>query len=282
MNLSKIPIARTADEVRARHAANRLAWNEAAHHYTLHVEETIAALRAGTSNVHPIERANLGDLAPWCATAIHLQCASGRDTLSLWLEGARRVVGIDISESMIANARRTSEALGAPATWHCCDILDTPHELDGTADLVYTGRGALGWIHDLAAWARVVARLLRPGGVLHVLDNHPASLLFDPDATSLVLLGMASYFEHSEAYRGWEQTYIKDEELGLPAEEQREKYVRLWTLADVFQQLRAAGLDIEHLGEHPDEYYEVFPQLPVEERRRIPQTFSLLARRPRV
>jgi len=48
----------------------------------------------GGSNLHPIERANLGDLRPWCRAAIHLQCASGRDTLSLWNEGAGRVVGV--------------------------------------------------------------------------------------------------------------------------------------------------------------------------------------------
>ena len=65
-------------------------------------------------------------------------------------------MGIDISEVMIEVARRKSEALAAPAAWHCCDILETPAELDGTADLVYTGRGALLWMMDLPAWARVV------------------------------------------------------------------------------------------------------------------------------
>ena len=36
---------------------------------------------------------------------------------------------------------------------------------DATADLVYTGKGALIWMPDLARWADEVARLLRPGGV---------------------------------------------------------------------------------------------------------------------
>src|SRR5512146_3287535 len=77
-------------EVRARHEANRAGWNEGAIHYTHHIQETIAFLRAGGSNLHPIERRNLvgrlGDFYTWCKTAIHLQCASGRDTLSLWVE----------------------------------------------------------------------------------------------------------------------------------------------------------------------------------------------------
>jgi hypothetical protein len=68
------------------------------------LEDTLAFLRAGGSNLHPIERTNLGDLRAWCTTAIHLQCASGCDTLSLWNEGVTRVIGIDISDLHIANA----------------------------------------------------------------------------------------------------------------------------------------------------------------------------------
>ena len=108
------PPARDAEDVRARHEDNRRAWNEGATRYTSELEETIAFIRGGGSNLHPIERANLGDLRPWCAVAIHLQCASGRDTLSLWNEGAGRVVGVDISDVHIANARLLTEAVGAP------------------------------------------------------------------------------------------------------------------------------------------------------------------------
>ena len=72
-------------------------------------------------------------------TAIHLQCASGPGYALVVERGRGEVIGVDISDVHIANARRISEALGAPALWYRCDLLDTPHELDGTADLVYTG-----------------------------------------------------------------------------------------------------------------------------------------------
>jgi predicted O-methyltransferase YrrM len=89
---------------------------------------------------------------------VHLQCASGKDTLSLWIEGVEKVVGIDISDVHIANARRLSEAAGCRTVrWYRCDVLDTPQDLDGTADLVYSGRGAMFWVHDLDAWMAVVA-----------------------------------------------------------------------------------------------------------------------------
>jgi hypothetical protein len=107
------PPAQDEAEVRRRHEANRAAWNEGAQHYTAGNEERIAALRAGRSTLHPVERAMLGDLRTWCKTAVHLQCASGQDTLSPWLEGAKRVIGVDFSDEHIENARLTSEALGA-------------------------------------------------------------------------------------------------------------------------------------------------------------------------
>lgn len=272
------PLATTAEEVRARHQANRAAWNEGAARYAEEVAETIAFLRAGGSNLHPVERANLGNLRAWCHTAIHLQCASGRDTLSLWNEGVSQVIGVDISDVHIANARQTSEALAAPARWHRCDVLETPHELDATADLVYTGRGALCWLHDLDGWAAVAARLLKPGGIVHIFDDHPVTWLFQPDTPDLIATGI-DYFAHSDSSQGWPATYIGD--LAVPVEQQAVKHERLWPLSAVFGALRRAGLTVEHFGEHREEYWDGFPLLKPELKARIPMTFSLLARRPR-
>lgn len=263
-------------EIRARHEENRAAWNEGAQHYTDHLQEAIEFLRAGNSNVHPIERRNLGDLHRY-HTAIHLQCASGRDTLSLWVEGVQQVIGVDISDVHIENACRTSSALNAPARWYRCDVLDTPHELDGCADLVYTGRGALCWLQELDAYAQVVARLLKPGGVYHVFDGHPVNWLFDADADTLRYSG-ASYFRFYTSSVGWPTTYIGDS-LPIPAEQQTKKYEALWSIADLFNALTAAGLRVETIGEHAEDFWDSFPNLKPEYQGRIPMTFSMLARK---
>jgi SAM-dependent methyltransferase len=266
-----------APEVRLRHEANRLSWNQGAAAYTAELQETIDFLRSGKSSLHPIERRNLGDLREWCRSAIHLQCASGRDTLSLWIEGVERVVGVDISDVHIANARQASQALGAPAEWYRCDVLDTPHELDGSFDLVYTGRGALCWLHDLGAWGRVVHRLLKPGGKFHVLDDHPASWMFDQESETLQPSGVP-YFGYWESSRGWPDSYLGD--LGLPAEQHLTKYEHLWTLAEIHQALTGAGLAVELLGEYPDEYWDGFPWLKPELHGVFPMTFAMMGRRP--
>lgn len=109
-----------------------VAWNVAAAIYERDSERDIALLRSGGNSLLSPERRFLHNLNAWCGRAIHLQCAGGTDTLSLWKLGAAEVVGIDISEKMIAVARRKSAALGAPARWYCCDVLNTPLELDAT------------------------------------------------------------------------------------------------------------------------------------------------------
>ena len=163
------------EETRERHESNRAAWSEAARRYAAEIEERTAFLKSGGTNFVAPEYDFLRPLLP-CERAIHLQCAGGTDTLSLWNLGAREVIGVDINDDMLAVAKKKSDALDAPARWVRSDILETPGELDATADLVYTGRGAICWIMDLGTWARVVFRLLKPGGHLYLFDGHPIRL----------------------------------------------------------------------------------------------------------
>jgi SAM-dependent methyltransferase len=268
--------------VTQRHQENRAAWNEAARRYEREIEEDVAFLRAGGKNFMPPELPYLADLGAWCRRAIHLQCAGGKDTLSLWNQGAAEVVGVDISDTMIAVARQKSDALAAPATWHCCDILATPAELDGTADLVYTGRGALLWMMDLPAWARVVARLLKPGGRLYIFEGHPLDWLWDLNATELRLdpePPFGNYFSHEVGImQGWSEQYIPADAVP-PLAQQSRKHERQWTLGQILNSLTDAGLRLERFEEHPDRYWDQFPNLPAEITDRLPHTFSLLMRK---
>ena len=271
------PFASDPEKIRARHESNRKAWNEGAQHsYSPKVNEIIEFIRSGKSSLHPVELTYLKEILPTCNLAIHLQCASGRDTLSLLNEGVRRVIGVDISDVHIANARRISSALDVPAEWYRCDILDTPAELDGTADLIYTGRGAINWLQDLNSWAQVCTRLLRPGGWVSVFDGHPFTWLFDEESTGYEYSGV-NYFDHCESDSGWSPTYIGD--IGIPVEQQARKYECLWPVSSVFKALTQAGLAVVHFGEHPEPYWEEFPNLRLELRGRIPNTFSMLARK---
>lgn len=266
-----------AADVRAMHAATRAAWDEAAERYERWLAEAVALIRSGGTNLFGVEVELIGDLHGRCRRAIHLQCAGGRDTLSLWNLGAAEVVGVDFSPRMLDLAQRLTAATGAPARWVLCDVLDTPHELDGTADLVYTGRGSLIWLQDLDAWAAVVARLLSPTGRFVLFEGHPIEWLFDVDADGRWIATDYDYFAGPEASRGWAPEYI--DRLSIPDAEQSLKFARAWTLGDVITALLRADLRLEQVTEHPIDWWGGHADVRPEDRGRVPLSFSVAGRR---
>ena len=263
----------------ALHRETGEAWDLTAAIYERDESRDIELLRAGGSSLLEPEKRLLGDLTSRCRCAIHLQCAGGTDTLSLLRQGASTVVGVDISPRMIAVARRKTDALRVPATWHCCDVLETPPALEGTADLVYTGRGALPWIMDIRAWARVTVRLLRPDGRLYVFEGHPLDWVWDTDAAEYRLHPEhGDYFSSVLNDQRWPAPFLETVEAP-PGKQKPRAREHHWTLGDVMNSLVEAGLHLERFEEHPDLYWNEFPTLPADIARRLPHTFSLLMRK---
>jgi len=264
---------------RKKHQETGNAWDVTAAIYERDEADDLVLLRSGGNSFLPPEQRFLSGLGPWCKRAIHLQCAGGTDTLSLWKLGAAEVVGVDISEKMITVAQRKTAALAAPARWYCCDILDTPHELDGSADLVYTGKGALPWMMDIQAWAGVVVRLLKPGGKLYVFEGHPLDWVWDMDAATYQFSAKTGdYFAEMVATdRGWP---IFSDAIQEHADKNLlHVHERQWTLGAILNSLVAAGLQLECFEEYPDLFWNQFPSLPADLARRLPHTFSLLMRK---
>jgi SAM-dependent methyltransferase len=264
-------------DVRTMHAANQAAWDEAAERYVGWLAEAIELIRSGGTNLLPPELELIGDLHGRCRRAIHLQCAGGRDTLSLWNLGADEVIGLDFSPRMLDLAGRLTEATGAPARWIQADVLDAPHELDGTADLLYTGRGSLMWLQDLDAWAAVLDRLLAPAGRLIIFEGHPAEWLFDVDEDGRWFATDYDYFAGPEASKGWSPGYI--DRLSIDEADQSWKFARSWTLGEIVTALVGAGLRLERLTEHPTDWWGGHADVRPEDQGRIPLSFSVVARR---
>ncbi len=266
-----------AADVRGWHAANRIAWDEAAEDYERWVDGAIELIRAGGSSLLAVEQELIGDLRGRCRRAIHVQCAGGQDTLSLLNHGADEVVGIDFSPRMLAVARLLTAAANARAMFVEADVLDVPHDLDGTGDLVYTGRGSIIWLADLDAWARTLHRLLAPEGRLVIFEGHPAEWLFDGDDEGGWLMTDYDYFAGPEASRGWHPGYIA--QLSIPDGEQHWKYARAWTLGEVITALSRAGLRLEQVTEHPVDWWGGHRDVRADQRGRVPLSFSVIARR---
>jgi len=255
-------------DISAIHQETGAFWNEIADTYDDESEST-KFLRSGGNFLFEAEQQILGDLSAWCERAIHLQCSHGNDALSLLRQGAASVVGVDISEQLLAIARRKTQALRASAAWYCSDILQTPAPLNRTANLVYTGKGALCWMMDIAAWANVAARLLAPQGRLFIFEAHPLDWVWDTRAAEYTFdPEHGSYF--SERFR---ETLFSRVTQATPRSRQ-------WTLGQIVNSIIGAGLTIEHLSEYPMPFWNQFPNIPAEMLDRLPHTFALMARKP--
>jgi hypothetical protein len=167
--------------------------------------------------------------------------------------------------------------VGAPALWIEADVLDTPLDLDGTGDLVYTGRGALIWLQDLDAWAAVVRRLLSADGRFVVFDGHPVEWLFDVDDDGRWIATDYDYFAGPEASKGWAPEYI--DRLSVADDDQHWKFARAWTLGEIVTALLRAGLDIREVAEHPVDWWGGHRDVRPADRGRIPLSFSIVATR---
>ena len=131
-------------------------------------------------------------------TLLHLQCHFGLDTLS-WARLGATVTGADFSPEGIATARNLAAELKIPATFVLANLYDLPAELDGQFDVVYTSKGVLGWLPDMAGWARVAAHFVKPGGFFYVTEIHPVAQVFEnEDVAPGELKLVYPYWTHRE------------------------------------------------------------------------------------
>jgi SAM-dependent methyltransferase len=108
---------------------------------------------------------------------IELGCGTGYVGAWMARRGAR-VVGIDNSAEQLATARRLSAEHRVELTLLHGDAESVPYP-DGAFDFAISEYGAAIWC-DPFAWIPEAHRLLRPGGALVFLGNHPLSMVCMP------------------------------------------------------------------------------------------------------
>jgi SAM-dependent methyltransferase len=207
---------------------------------------------------------------------LHLQCASGEDTLSLALAGAT-VTGIDIAPENIKHARRKAEIAGLNATFVVADLYQLPQDLlSGRFDVVFVSCGALCWLPDLSRWAAIVAAALRTGGRFLMDEIHPLSICFEFDG---------------DRYTATEDYFRRDRPEWNPARPSRlagtgpddimpETVQFRWPLGDVITALAQAGMRIELVEEYTNDRPGLSAQQ-LEQLRNLPTGFVLLATKDR-
>jgi SAM-dependent methyltransferase len=177
--------------------------------------------------------------------AVELGC--GTAYVSAWM--ARRgaeVTGIDLSERQLATARRLAEEHGVELTLVHGSAEETPFE-SASFDFAFSEYGAAIWC-DPDVWIAEAHRILRPGGRLVFLGNHPLAHVCAPlDGSPVVETLVRPYFD----LRVLDWTQVAIDPGGI-------EFTR--TTSDWFALFRRVGFEVEDYREpRPPEGLEGAP-----------------------
>lgn len=167
------------DDMLPEHAVvNRDHWNAHAHAWVASGERNWAT-DAPTWGIWEAPESEL-QLLPADMTgldAVELGCGTGYGSAWMTRRGAR-VTGVDVSERQLATARRLAGQHDLPITWVHGNAEATPFA-DDSFDFALSEYGAALWCDPLV-WIPEAARIVRPGGRLVFLSNHPLALACSP------------------------------------------------------------------------------------------------------
>ena len=286
------PMAMSTDDQNAPYYdANRARWDESVPIHAASEGYDLTGFLRGEKTLYPLEIAEVGEVRG--KTLLHLQCHFGMDTLN-WARLGARVTGLDFSGAAVERARELAGEIGInDATFVQANVYDAPSVIRDRFDVVYTGIGALCWLPDVRGWARVVSKLLKPGGFLYLYEGHPMLWALDDERIDGELVVGFPYFE-TERPREWlgEATYVD----GPPLKNLR-SFDWNHGLGEIVTALIDAGLRLDFLHEHHEVVWQALPwmvrtdgaseakgyarrtawQLPPEQRDRCPLMYSLKA-----
>ncbi|MCI4342371.1 MAG: methyltransferase domain-containing protein [Thermoplasmata archaeon] len=231
--------------------ANLRKWDESV---PLHVQSPVydvPAFLRGANTLQPLERRELRPVRG--RTLLHLQCHFGLDTLS-WARLGARVTGVDFSPTAVRTARSMAERAGLEGRFVESNIYDVPRRLREQFDIVYTAKGALCWLPDLRRWAKIVRGLLRPGGTLYVLEDHPIADACRNEPGTRRLEFELPYFlgrAHRDQTDGTYATRVRMR--------YRTSYMWIHPLSELLTAIAGAGLELDFLHEFPYCYWKKFP-----------------------
>ncbi len=196
----------------------------------------------GTEEAAALRRATF-DAGVVGLEVMHLQCHIGCDAITMARSGAR-VTGVDFSATALARLRDLAQRCGVDVATIEADSRDLPHDLDGRFDLVYATIGVLCWIDDLDAWMGGVARVLRPGGRLVLVELHP--LLLMVGSVDPLVVDSPYAFDGAHIYSGTGSYANRDADVAWTVSEYAHG------LAEVVMAAERSGLRTTHLQEHTD------------------------------
>ena len=257
-------------------AANRDAWDVSAAAFEGKPEwqELVQQLeQGGFSHFDQTMTETLMRLGVEGFRTVQIGCNNGRELFSLPSFGAIPVLGIDVSEAFLSQARRLADIAGSDCRFLKADIYDLPQDVPDSFELGLITIGVLNWMPDLPRFFTNVARLLAPDAPLVIYETHPVMEMFDPEEKD-PLTPSRSYFD--KAPIAWSETITYD---GSPGEPGPTSYWFTHGLGEIVTACADAGFAIERLSEHPHSNREVDYDIYEGQEAQIPMSYTLVARK---
>ena len=273
---------------------NKVNWDERT---LIHVKSKfydVPAFKKGKNTLNDIELKEVGDVQG--KSLLHLQCHFGLETMS-WARLGAMTTGVDFSPESVELATEIRDDLNPipEAHFKCYNVYDLEGALDQKYDIVYVGIGSLCWLPNLLEWAHIIATLIKPGGMLYILDLHPIATVFERQTFDrwvfekypFMMLEKPYYRTLDEQYQmpGY-RTYVEGDH-----KMQTGYYTWQHSLGEIVSCIASVGLQIEHLHEFPMNVYKMFNcmerhddgwwRLPIHNDS-IPQLFSIKAYNPNI
>ena len=227
-------------------AINKQSWNARTISHLKSEFYDVEGFLNGKTSLNSVELDLLGDIKG--KKILHLQCHFGQDTISLARMGAN-ITGVDLSDKAIESARELAAKSEVDTTFICCDIYDLPNFLDEQFDIVYTSYGVIGWLPDMAKWAKIIERYMIPGGKFVFVEFHPVVWMFDDDFKEI-------------KYKYSKSEPIIEIETGTYADKDADitEQCVTWNhgMAEVINNLLKAGLNLSSIAEHDYSPYNCF------------------------
>jgi len=224
--------------------ANRCMWNETADvHQKNYVEDLLKRIKdPDYTTFDDVEKRVFSQIDLTGKDVAQLSCNNARELIAVKKAGAKRCLGLDISDAFIIQGRQLANVAAVEIELVCSDIYAVGDEYNHQFDLVYITVGALGWLPDLASYFALIARMLKPGGQLFMYEMHPAMVMFEPETGTTLT---ADYFNR-EAYLLESHNDYMDPTTQIKSS----SYWFQHTLADILGQCIKLGLNITHFEEY--------------------------------